>query len=309
MAYRLRDDEPIVDGLVRIVLEQIDRALAEVANPQLPRPEAVHEVRKRCKKIRGLLRLARASLLNIYQAEDDWFRDASRKLAGMRQADATLVVLESLRSGKSRRLADQVVNRMRESLATCHQGAGQAPDADAPLAEFSSAMQEARGRVEQSASQHTGSDESVAAVLDGFRRTYRRGRRALKIAQQVQADEYLHEFRKWAKYHWHQIKLLEKLGPRKKFLRRDKRLAELSDLLGDDRDLSTLRHELLERVQSTDSSCTGRWLAEHPDEVDEVVAAIDRRRGRLRRQAFRLAQKLYREKPAAFVRRLERRWK
>ena len=101
MAYRLGGDETIIDGLVRIALEQIDRSLEELADPQWPRCEAVHEVRKRCKKIRGLLRLARTAWPDVYRAENAWFRDASRGLASVRQADATLLALESLRRDKS----------------------------------------------------------------------------------------------------------------------------------------------------------------------------------------------------------------
>ncbi|MGN6547676.1 MAG: CHAD domain-containing protein [Aureliella sp.] len=303
MAYRLQDDEPIVEGLARIVLEQIDRALAEVADPQLPRPDAVHEVRKRCKKIRGLLRLARTALADVYHAEDDFFRDAARKLAGVRQAEATLAVLDTLRSDGSSALSDEVIDQVRDALAACHRHADQPVDVDARLAEFAQAMQEARQRVQQWTSRPADAGEMRDAILKGFKRAYRRGRSALEAAELVQADDYLHEFRKWAKYHWHHIKLLEQLGPKKRFRRRDKRLTELSDLLGDDRDLGALRHELLERTKAAEQP-----LATHKDQVDQIVSAIDQRRGSLRREAFRLAKKLYDEKPKALTGRLAKRW-
>jgi CHAD domain-containing protein len=309
MAFRLRDDEPAIHGLVRIALEQIDRSLADVVDPKLPRPDAVHEVRKRCKKIRGLLRLVRMALADVYRSENDWFRDASAKLANVRAADAMKLALDSLRSEEGQPVADAVLDRLQGALARCCSAPTESESTiEGKLAGFVHAMQVARHRIEGWPEDRIAADETREAILDGFRRTYRRSRRALKTALRVQADEYLHEFRKWAKYHWHQVNLLERLSP-KKLRRRAQRLAELSDLLGDDRDLGALRRTLLEQVKQAERAGGEHPFTGHADEVDEVVAAIDERRGRLRAEAFPLAQELYEEKPKAYARWLDKRWK
>ena len=59
MPFRLKPKETLEDGLKRIAREQVDRAIAEIDDESLPRDEAIQQVRKRCKKIRGAVRLVR----------------------------------------------------------------------------------------------------------------------------------------------------------------------------------------------------------------------------------------------------------
>jgi len=68
MAYRLKKNETVGKGTRRIVREQIDRA-ADLTNDQMDRHEAVHQARKRFKKIRGSLRLVRSELGKTYGTE------------------------------------------------------------------------------------------------------------------------------------------------------------------------------------------------------------------------------------------------
>lgn len=104
MAYRLKRAESVGDGLRRIAREQIDKAVAELTDADLDRHEAVHQFRKRAKKIRGLIRLVRPALGDIYGQENGWYRDAARKLSRVRDAEALLESLHSLR----RRFPDQL---------------------------------------------------------------------------------------------------------------------------------------------------------------------------------------------------------
>jgi hypothetical protein len=69
MALRLQPQESVEAGIRRIVGEQLDAAL--VAPAQLDHHQAVHEVRKRCKRIRGALRLVRPVFEHDYRREPD----------------------------------------------------------------------------------------------------------------------------------------------------------------------------------------------------------------------------------------------
>ena len=60
MSYRLGAEESLAAGLRRSASEQLDLALAGLADARLDRYEAIHEARKCCKRLRGLLRLARS---------------------------------------------------------------------------------------------------------------------------------------------------------------------------------------------------------------------------------------------------------
>jgi hypothetical protein len=60
MSYHLkRSDGPVQDGVRRIAVDQIDAAIAELDDKALDVHETVHQIRKRCKKLRGLIRLVR----------------------------------------------------------------------------------------------------------------------------------------------------------------------------------------------------------------------------------------------------------
>jgi CHAD domain-containing protein len=58
MAYRLkRDDRSVQEGVRRIAREQIARMLRVIDSASVDTEKAVHDLRKSCKKVRGLLRL------------------------------------------------------------------------------------------------------------------------------------------------------------------------------------------------------------------------------------------------------------
>ena len=57
MSYSIQPGERLIDGLRRIAVEQLDRAIDEVDDATIDRNVVVHQVRKRCKKIRAMLRL------------------------------------------------------------------------------------------------------------------------------------------------------------------------------------------------------------------------------------------------------------
>jgi len=131
----------------------------------------------------------------------------------------------------------------------------------------------------------------------GLRRSYRRGRRAMTAAYRSLAAEDFHEWRKRVKYHWYACRLLRELWPAAMDARR-RELKRLSELLGDEHDLSVYRR-LLESEAGA--------VIEGPG-LDEVLAAVDQRRTGLRRKARPLGLRLYAEKPAALSARFAAYW-
>ena len=88
MAYHLRrKDASVQAGVQRIALSQVNAAIEEIDDPALGPHETVHQVRKRCKKLRGLIRLVR-SVFPAYEDENAAFRDAARTLSFVRDAEA-----------------------------------------------------------------------------------------------------------------------------------------------------------------------------------------------------------------------------
>ena len=80
MGFCLSANESVEDGIKRIVNEEIRRTIKKIDTSRLKRTEAIHEVRKHCKKIRSVLRLVRPQFEKTYQFENVWFRDTAKGL-------------------------------------------------------------------------------------------------------------------------------------------------------------------------------------------------------------------------------------
>src|SRR5215831_4799529 len=96
MGFCLSANESVEDGIKRIVNEEIHRTIKKIDNSRLKRTEAIHEVRKQCKKIRSVLRLVRPQFEKTYQFENRWFRDTAKGLTELRDAEALHETYDSL---------------------------------------------------------------------------------------------------------------------------------------------------------------------------------------------------------------------
>src|SRR5262245_65652883 len=96
MSFCLLAEESMEAGIKRVVTEEIDQAIEEIDNLRLKRSEAIHEVRKHCKKIRSVLRLVRPQFEDTYQFENAWFRDTAKGLAELRDAEAIIEIYDDL---------------------------------------------------------------------------------------------------------------------------------------------------------------------------------------------------------------------
>ena len=141
---------------------------------------------------------------------------------------------------------------------------------------------------------HTG----FRAVAPGLERAYRGGRRAYRVARGEPSPEHLHEWRKRVKDLWYSLQILEAAEPKrmKKLIRA---AHELSELLGDDHDLVVLE----ERAAS--------YRGDFPDRASAMLLRVmcEQRRAELQGNAFGVGSSLFRERPAAFVGRVERGWR
>jgi CHAD domain-containing protein len=281
-AYRLELGEPLPDGIARVARGRIDHALDELRGKTDSTPEeAVHEARKDMKKLRALLRLARGELGKpAFERENICFRDAARELAGVRDADVMLATLKALE------LPAGVGWELRKRIAGAH-AAQRSEGREAAARGVVAILKEARKRVGDWPLER----DSFDAIADGLERTYRRGRRELRAASDEPSTERLHEWRKRVKQFRYHATLLRCAWPpvMEAFAGE---AHELSNRLGDDHDLAML----------------AAWVDENAGEEPELTEAVDRRRAVLQDEAFALGERLYAEKPSAYVRRLERLW-
>jgi CHAD domain-containing protein len=295
--FRLHADETIPDGIRRVARGQLDAAgddLAGVTKPGLG--EAVHATRKRLKRVRATLRLAREGLGDdAYQRENTHLRMVAGRLSAARDARVLLDTLSALEERFEDELPAGATARLRAHLEENHERALQSMAEEGDVAGTTAqALAEARARTAQWAFEHDGFE----ALRPGLRRIYRRGRKRLRAACADPSVENLHDYRKRVKDLWHAAQLLRPAHP-KRMKRLSRRAHEVADLLGDDHDLSVLREYVEVHPQ----------LVEDAAARDALLAVLDRRRDELRRRALKLGRRLHKRSPERFVDSVERGWR
>jgi len=296
-AYRLKRTEFVPDGIRRIAPGQLDAGIEELeAQPNRKLDEAVHETRKRLKRLRASLRLERSAIGDeTYRRENAVFREMGRRLSAPRDAMVLIETLDGLTDRFRDELAPEATGRLRDEFEQTHQQAlTKLRRNKATIEAVRDELEEGRVRSASWMYEADGFD----AVRPGLERIYRRGRRAMRAAAEEPSTEHLHEWRKRAKDLWHAVQIVRPAAPK-----RMKRLAKeahgLSDLLGDDHDLAVLRQEVVLSHAGFEQEATRM----------AVLAAIDRRRASLQRRAFKLGARIYGPPPKAFARSVERNWR
>ncbi len=179
MGYRIEHQEPTTEAIRRIACEQIDKAIDEIHDSDLDRHETVHQVRKRCKKLRGLVRLVRPCMEEVYQQENAWYRDCARALSDIRDAQALVECCEDLLQRFERTFAQDTFAELYQKLILYRdRSAATTADVDERLQVFLDRMKEGRARVQEWPLEEEGFD----LLQDGLIKTYGRGRRAMTTA-------------------------------------------------------------------------------------------------------------------------------
>jgi CHAD domain-containing protein len=293
MSFELEPGKSLRKDLRRIVRKQMEDALAELTGEHRePRDEVVHEVRKRFKKVRAVLRLVRPAIGDrCYRAENTCFRDAARPLTEVRDARILIETLDKLVEHFQEQIAGRAFAGVRKSLQD-HLRAVRRRMLDEQNAFVVAAevVRQAEGRVKR----WTDVPNRWSALGEGLENTYRQARTAYLDAAANPTETSLHEWRKQVKYVRHQLELLRPVWP-ERLEELVKEAAQLGDLLGDDHDLMVLRQTL------TRDAATG--------DHEALVALIDRRRAELEQQALPLGERYFQDRPRTFVSRVRGYWR
>lgn len=254
MPFYLLKNESIEPGLRRIATEQIGIALRDLADPAVPRHRKVHSMRTRCKKMRGLLRLPQPLMGDTFRREDQRFRTAARQLAGNRDMEVVARAIASLGGpDEQAKVAPQPVSE--EEIESSRQILSICQDA-----------------VETWPFDLNGFHD----IAPGFARTYQKTLKSWERTLQEQSDENFHRLRRWAKYHWYHVRILERLN-RKKLRKRRRRLRKLQLTLGDAHDFVL--------VQS--------FLRPDTEPDKQLLQLASTRKNELYSEAMQICQKLF----------------
>jgi CHAD domain-containing protein len=279
MAYRLTSSRSVRTQLARIARKELAHAIDEMGAAP-PRPDNLHEARKRIKKLRAILRLLRASLGHAYHTYNRRLRTAAHELSAGRDADAALEMAAALRKHYPALVSPAMAARLRRGLERRQR----------------KAMSRLRvGTVQRSLRRcATGVPRVVRraasrrAARDGTADGYRRARQAMHEVQQAPADLAFHTWRRRVKDHWYHMRLLAGVHPPAQS--RARALKRLERYLGDDHNLVLLRAILVGAPRMLGGA---RATA-------IVLACIDQYEARLRTHALALGARLFRDDRRTF---------
>lgn len=291
---RFRLDETTDEGVQRILGELTSEMIGFLDNPaSIGADTAIHEVRKRGKQVRALLRLVRPAIDGDFKAIDRSYRDTGRLLAPARDARIVVDTFDELFAPEppaTSEVAPQAVRSMIEGRAIVETAAVfQTPNG--PAIEAKQLLD--AGRRDASTLRVR---EHAPSIADGGSRTYAQCRAAFQRLATEPTPEAFHRWRIRVKQRRHQIAFLSDCAP-PEVSDTHESLHQLSDLLGAAHDLVVLRAHLE----------AARGVAP-ADEIRRTLTAADRRRGDLESQALVLGTDLFGAPPEQMHRSLVAIW-
>ncbi|MCD9027891.1 CHAD domain-containing protein [Luteimonas sp. BDR2-5] len=292
MAYRIkRGDRSAQSSLRRIAREQIERATRAADDPATDADDAIHDIRKRCKKIRALLRLV-GPHLSVDHDENAAFRAIARPLGAARDADVLVDTFDRIAVHDGAEVQADILAPIRSLLVRRRTVLIERIDTRALLVAARSELLEAQARVAGWRLRASGFDAFGAGVEVGFRRA----RKAMRKAHADPSAEAFHAWRKRCKDHAYHLRLLRPLwpGPMRAM---GACAAELGELLGDHHDLAVLDDTVRDAAGELDAPA-----------VDLMAALIHARQEALARKAFPQGARLFADKPSALAARWRRRY-
>lgn len=294
MSFRFKVADGTVEQAVRrVARSQIEAAIAAIDDTRADRAERVHDVRKRCKKLRSLVRLVRGAFPDA-SAQNRRFRDAARQLSGLRDADVMIATLDHLCARAPGRVDSSQLKEIRSRFVARQAAPGTAAEAaDEGLSAVRSTMVEALSAAEVWRLKADG----AGALRDGLEATFRRGASALKDARKKPTDKRLHELRKRVKDQHYQVRLLREAWPAT-MNALGAELGRLGDLLGEEHDLAVFQAELKGLVKDGVDDRTA-------SELRDLAAE---RRAELQSVALPLAARVFGGDPKAAAARLADLW-
>ncbi|MCC5973993.1 MAG: CHAD domain-containing protein [Rubellimicrobium sp.] len=185
-------DHSACDSLRRACRTAAAEALARLDGPDSSGRSSVHEVRKRIKRMRGLLQLVRPG-----------FEDYARENAALRDSDVTLATLDSLPGAAAAFPALHAALTARSAALRTEEETG------AIVRKARAALKAFRKRAK---AWHL-RDKGVRTLAAGIAGSHDRARRGLAAVRDDPTPARLHDWRKSVRYMQYQLRFLRPLWP------------------------------------------------------------------------------------------------
>jgi CHAD domain-containing protein len=289
MPFEFNLSRPLSEEVPHLMSLQIGRMEADLRS-RAPTGERIHDVRKRIKETRALMRLVREPLGSRFGKENKWYRNAGRDLSAARDAIALIESVDKLRKHSDDRATRKALRQIRHAL---QQSNADEAEVERHIQELLDGLDDARHRL----SGWPKLPDRFATIGGGLQRSFRDGRRALAAVEDDPTPETFHELRKRVKDNWYHAQLLRRVWP--DFMERYAEVIEdLSDALGDHHDLIVLRQTLTDDPLSFGDEAA----------LSSAFSAIEKRRKQLEKKSVKVASHVYAEKPAGWRALIESWW-
>ncbi|MEB2845579.1 CHAD domain-containing protein [Rhizobiales bacterium RZME27] len=282
MAFRIRPSEPFASEIRAVAERQLGRAVTLLEEQPDGPHKAVHDARKRFKRVRALYRLIEPDAKAFRKAENARIRDVAKSLSAARDATALIETTEYLA------------------------GDAKSPEEIAALTYASNALIERRDRI---VANESDLEEKIAAAIEQslaaidavqtldlndnpgkaakcLGKAWRKQRKAAASAlaachAQPEADVF-HELRKSGQIYWMHLSLLRDLWPSAMSAKHDD-AKTLVEILGHEHDLSVLTQLINEQPQ----------LFGNGDTMARLLGAVISKQQALRHQALEMADSVF----------------
>lgn len=282
MSYTLNPEKPLSETFRSVAVSQLEDAAKILKHQPKGLHEAVHDARKKLKRVRGLYRLIRPGAKEFARTENVRIREMASSLSAERDATALIECVGLLRAKNPGPEADIALAQLEQALQARRADAA-APDAQLQD-KVKAAIRTCHEAINAASSHHFDDDNKAAAkvIAKGWRKTLSDAQVALMTAQATGLNEDFHELRKRSQNYWMYCALVSPAWPSAlKAKRKDAK--SLADTLGNEHDMSVLI-TLLDSDEHLTISAAARALS------SKTAFSV---RKKLRKQAIRAARRIF----------------
>lgn len=289
MSYKLEQDLSLKKNIVSVAEDEVNLSLESLENMEIH--QAVHDIRKRFKKIRALARLVRDEMGEAeYKKVNIFYRDLGKELSEIRDLTAHLETVENLRELYGDHLYANFFNSLLKEIEK------KRDNLEEELRSknfFSDHLEKKLRLASQKMVTWPVEENDLKVILPSIKRVYKRGYKAILKCEKSPSAANYHEWRKRVKYLWYQLRLLEDLWPNF-FESWEDEVHKLANFLGDDHDLMVLKQRIEEDVFD---------IKEKQKEL--ALAIILKASEDHRKKAHEIGKLIYAEEPKIFKTRME----
>lgn len=286
MTYRLRPNKPFAAEFRSVAETQLEKAIKLLEEQPGGPHEAVHDARKKFKRVRALYRLIQPAAKEFRRQENARIRDMAQTLSAVRDATALVETVDYLAASAGSpeeiaalTFASRTLTERRDRIAT------EEHDLPGKMKSAITTCREAIRSLEE-VDLDFGERRTARMLAAAWKRQRQRAHAALRECHEHASGEAFHELRKSGQTYWMDLSLLGRIWP-SAMRAKQEQAKGLVDILGHEHDLSVLSQLVNESPEIFGGSET----------LALILGAIIARQQSLRREALPLAEKVFADEP------------